>query len=252
MAKKFKRKDSEYDVYQFKLDDNTRPDWFNEAVAAGKITLHADHAVLKPPATAAPHSNGSRLVGHHGGPRLHQHLRRQDLQARLRRKAITKELKMKQKISKLETLEYETPVTDEDIANSECANANKCMIRVSNERTLRALSGEANHHTKVDAGHITFHRDGFRFIADMPKRGKHALVQFDREEKVRKKALRAGLEFVSSVKPFRLKFKARKISKLPKNSAARKEQVNKARRLRTAGGQKPQRYTLRHRITGFA
>lgn len=159
---------------------------------------------------------------------------------------------MKQKVSKLETLEYELPITDDDIANSECTNANKCMIRVSNERTLRNMSGEANHHTRVDAGHVTFHWNGYRFIADMPKKGKHALVAFDMEEKTRKKALRAGEVFVSSVKPFRLKLKARKISKLPKRTALRKEQINKARRLRTAGGQKPQRYTLRHRITGFA
>jgi len=49
-----------------------------------------------------------------------------------------------------------------------------------------------------------------------------------------------------------LKLKGRKIGKLPENTAARREQVNAARRARTAGGQKPVRYTLRDRIVGFA
>ena len=159
---------------------------------------------------------------------------------------------MQAKVQKLETLEFEVPVKQEDIDKSDCRRANRCMIRVAIERMLRSMSGKPNHHTRVDAGHATFHWQGYRYIADMPKRGKANLIKFDAEDKARKKAEKAGEEFVSSVKPFALKFKGRKIAKLPVNTAARREQVNAARRARTAGGQKPVRYTLRDRIVGFA
>jgi len=159
---------------------------------------------------------------------------------------------MKAKTQKLETLEFEVPIKQEDIDKSNCLKANSCMIRVAVERMLRSMSGKANHHTRVDAGHATFHWQGYRYIADMPKRGKANLIKFDAEDKARKKAKKAGEEFVSSVKPFVLKFKGRKVAKLPKNTAARREQVNAARRARVAGGQKQERYTLRDRIVGFA
>jgi hypothetical protein len=159
---------------------------------------------------------------------------------------------MKAKVHKLETLEFVVPIKQEDIDTSDCRNANRCMIRVAMERTLRGMSGKAIHHARVDAGHATFHWQGYRYIADMPKLGKACLIKFDAEDKKRRAAEKKGEEFVSSVKPFVLKFKARKIAKLPKNTAARREQVNKARRLRVAEGQKPQRYTLRDRIIGFA
>jgi hypothetical protein len=159
---------------------------------------------------------------------------------------------MKAKVQKLETLEFVVPIKQEDIDKSDCRNANRCMIRVAIERTLRGMSGKPIHHARVDAGHATFHWQGYRYIADMPKIGKANLIKFDAEDKARKKAAKAGEEFTSSVKPFSLKFKGRKVAKLPKNTPARREQVNAARRLRTAGGQKPQRYTLRDRITGFA
>jgi hypothetical protein len=153
---------------------------------------------------------------------------------------------------KLETLEFEVPVEEYDIYNSDCRRANRCMIRVAMERKLRSMSKESNHHSRVDAGHATFHWQGFRFIADMPKKGKAALIKFDSEEKARKRAQKAGEEFVSAVKPFKLKFRARKISKLPANTPARREQINKARRLRVQHGEKSKVYTLRHRIVGFA
>lgn len=159
---------------------------------------------------------------------------------------------MQSKITKLETLEFEVPVSEDDIYNSDCRKANKCMIRVATERTLREMSGESIHHTRVDAGHATFHWQGYRFIADMPKIGKANLIKFDREDKARKRAEKAGEEFVSAVKPFVLKFKARKLGKLPKNTAARREQINKARRLRIQHGEKAKHYTLRDRIIGFA
>jgi len=159
---------------------------------------------------------------------------------------------MKEAVHKLETLMFEVPVLQTDIDESDCLAPHKCMIKVAMERTLRKMSRSANHHTRVDAGHATFHWKGYRYVADMPKIGKANLIKFDREDKARKKAKKAGEDFVSSVKPFTLRFKARKSSKLPVNTAARREQVNKARRLRVASGEKPRRYTLRHRIQGFA
>ena len=159
---------------------------------------------------------------------------------------------MKTAVQKLETLTFVVPVKQDDIDKSDCRRAHKCMIKVAMERTLRNMSGAANHHCRVDAGHATFHWQGYRYIADMPKIGKANLIKFDREDRARKKAKKAGEKFVSCVKPFPLKFKGRKLGKLPVNTAARREQVNKARRLRVAGGEKPKVYTLRHRITGFA
>lgn len=159
---------------------------------------------------------------------------------------------MKAAIKKIETLSFIVPVKQPDIDDSDCRMAHRCMIKVAMERTLRQMSGAANHHCRVDAGHATFHWQGYRYIADMPKIGKANLIKFDREDKARKKAEKAGEEFVSAVKPFSLKFKARKLGKLPANTAARRAQVNKARRLRIQHGQKPKRYTLRARITGFA
>ena len=159
---------------------------------------------------------------------------------------------MKAKVQKLETLEFVVPVKQDDIDNSDCLKANRCMIRVAMERTLRSMSGKANHHTRVDAGHATFHWQGYRYIANMPKLGKASLIRFDAEDRKRRAAKKAGEDFVSCVRPFALKFKGRKVAKLPKNSPARREQVNAARRARVAGGQKPERYTLRDRITGFA
>ncbi len=159
---------------------------------------------------------------------------------------------MKAKVQKLETLSFIVPVKQEDIDKSDCRMAHRCMIKVAMERALRTMSGSPNHHCRVDAGHATFHWQGYRYIADMPKLGKANLIKFDKEDKERKKAKKAGEDFVSSVKPFTLKFKGRKVAKLPVNTASRREQVNKARRLRVAGGQKQKTYTLRHRIVGFA
>jgi hypothetical protein len=156
------------------------------------------------------------------------------------------------RVQKLETMTFEVPVIQDDIDHSDCLAPHKCMIKVAMERALRKISKSSNHHCRVDAGHATFHWQGYRYIADMPKIGKANLIKFDAEDKARKKAKKAGEKYVSVVKPFKLKFKARKISKLPANTAARREQVNKARRLRVAGGEKPKVYTLRHRVAGFA
>ena len=155
-------------------------------------------------------------------------------------------------IKKLETLAFSVPIKQDDIDKSDCRMAHRCMIKVAMERTLRNMSGAANHHCRVDAGHATFHWQGYRYIADMPKIGKANLIKFDKEEKDRKKAAKAGEEYVSVVKPFTLKFIARKVAKLPANTSARRAQVNAARRLRVAGGEKPKVYTLRKRIMGFA
>jgi len=159
---------------------------------------------------------------------------------------------MIEKVQKIETMEFDVQVTQHDIDNSDCLKARKCMIKVAMERTLRDLSGNPIHHSRVDAGHATFHWQGYRYIADMPKKGKAALIKFDMEDKLRKKAVKAGEKFVSGVRPFKLTFRGRKVAKLPKNTPERTAQINAARRARVAGGQKQERYTLRDRIVGFA
>lgn len=144
-------------------------------------------------------------------------------------------------------------VTANDIEEGRCLLPNLCMVRVAVERHLRKLDPTVpNHHTKVDAGHIRFNIDGYRYSGDTPKVAKLALIQFDKENKAQKKAERAGLPFESKVKPFSFGFMALRGSKVMPMTRERQVQINEARKRRQAAGQKDRRYTFRQRVVGFA
>lgn len=127
------------------------------------------------------------------------------------------------------------------------------MVKVAVERKLRQLEPEVgNHHTRVDAGHIRFNYQGHRYWADTPKLAKANLIRFDEEAKAKRKAEREGKPFHSQVEPFSFNVVGMRQGKVKPTSRARQDQVNAARRLRRAAGEKRKQYTLRQRIVGFA
>lgn len=144
-------------------------------------------------------------------------------------------------------------VTQDDIDGAKCRLTNQCMVRVATERYLRAIDpSEYNHHTKVDAGHIRFNKDGFHFSGDTPKVPKWALLQWDKEEKARAKAEKLGVPFVSEVKPFTFSMFATRGTKVEHMSRERQVHINEARKRREATGKKDNRYSFRKRVVGFA
>ena len=157
-------------------------------------------------------------------------------------------------VRKIEIVKIGVHVSRADIQDGECLLANKCMVRVATGRTLRQLDPtEPNHHTRVDAGHIRFNLGGYHYSADTPKIAKHNLIAFDHEAKARAKAKRLGQPFVSKINPFDFTLVAFRGSKVGIITAARQQQINAARRRRVAAGnEKRKRYTLRHRVVGFA
>lgn len=144
-------------------------------------------------------------------------------------------------------------VTQSHIEDGKCGLRNQCMARVAMEAYLRALDPtHYNHHTKVDAGHISFHYQGHRYVGDTPKEVKGALTQYDKEKKARDRAKKNGVPFESKVKPFAFTMVAERRSKIVRFTAERQAQINEARRRRIAAGKPEKRYTLRERIVGFA
>lgn len=127
------------------------------------------------------------------------------------------------------------------------------MEKVAIERALREMDPRAgDHRTRVDAGHIRFNFFGYKFEADTPRVAKASLIKFDTEEKARRKAEAAGIEFVSAVKPHSYMVEAVRLYKLKKITPERQEEMNRARQARAAAGFKPKRYTLHKRVVGFA
>jgi hypothetical protein len=160
---------------------------------------------------------------------------------------------VKSTVRRVETIKFSVHVSQRDIDEGECLDANKCMVRVANERKLRVMDPSMpNHHSRVDAGHIRFNLDGHRWSADTHRSAKAALITFDLEDRARRKAKRAGKPFKSSVTPFTFAVVATRGAKLEKASRERKDQINAAREARQAAGQKPKHYTLHKRVAGFA
>jgi hypothetical protein len=140
-----------------------------------------------------------------------------------------------------------------DINESDCLDRRRCMIRNGTERALRLLDPSvSHHHTQVDAGHIKANINGYACKADLPIRGKAALIMFDKEDKARRAAARAGVPFISAVKPFSMTLRFVRGERVRKFTRERQEQINAARRLRKAAGIREKVYTLRERIVGFA
>ena len=160
---------------------------------------------------------------------------------------------MKTSVRKIETIKFPVHVSLSDIEEGECLDANKCMVRVANERKLRQIEpSEPNHHTRVDAGHIRFNLHGYRWSADTNKKAKAALIQFDDEVREKRKAKQARKSFKSKVEPFTFTVVAVRGSKLVKSTRERKDNINAARKRRQEAGQNPKRYTLHKRVVGFA
>lgn len=160
---------------------------------------------------------------------------------------------VKTSVRKVQTIKYRVHVANNDIIEGECLKANKCMVRVANERTLRHLDPSMpNHHSRVDAGHIRFNYKGRRALADTPRAAKAALIQFDKEVRARREAKRRGVPFKSEVEPFSFTVRAVLGRPILKTTRARKDNINAARKRREAAGQKPKQYTLHQRVVGFA
>jgi hypothetical protein len=159
---------------------------------------------------------------------------------------------MNQTTTKQVKISFVIVVEQSDIDVGECRVAHLCMIQVSVERFLRQHSGASDHHVRVDAGHVTFTYDGFRWKGDLPKKAKAQLIKWDDEWVERDKARQEGRVFQSKVKPFKFKLLAWRGRKLELATPERKLQINEARRRRYAEGFRDKVYTLHQRIVGYA
>jgi hypothetical protein len=154
----------------------------------------------------------------------------------------------------IELLKLHVAVIHRDIQNAECRIPAKCMIRVASERKLREIDPKGgDHKVRVDATGIRFKLRGHKYHGPLPKKAAKAMVQWDAEDKARKKAKRDGVEFHSQVKPFTFTLEAVKGAAIKPLTAERQKQINEARRKRILAG-KPdkQNYTLHKRVIGIA
>jgi hypothetical protein len=168
---------------------------------------------------------------------------------------------VKEESRTVEMVTFPVHVLQPDIDGGECLLTNKCMVRVATIRSIgkhfSPQKGSANIKVRCDAGHIWATFSGYRWIGDMPRVAKTALIQFDAEVREKNKAKRTGKPFKSKVEPFTFTCKLRRLGKVvtQKWSEARRQQIYAARREREAvtGVKDHRRYrTLRKRIVGFA
>jgi hypothetical protein len=154
----------------------------------------------------------------------------------------------------VETVNLHVRVITRDIREGLCGLPGRCMEKVAIERALREINPKGgDHKVRIDAGIIKFNLSGFRWTAPPPKTAKRALIQFDKEEKARKKAAKLGIDFVSKVEPHQYRIEAIKGDKIKPMTVERQKQINEARRRRIAEGRpdKPV-YNLHKRIVGLA
>lgn len=157
-----------------------------------------------------------------------------------RTSSLAYELRRRRKL--IETIEFGVHVRQKHIEEGKCRLASKCMEKLANAEALIALfpNETGNFHVRVDAGHIRFNADGYRWIASTPKIAKYNLIEFDRKR---------------PVSPHSYKVTAQKMSKIVPISRERQAQINEARRRRSAAGIPDKKYTkqtLRQRVVGFA
>jgi hypothetical protein len=154
----------------------------------------------------------------------------------------------------IELLKLHVAIINRDIQNAECRIPAKCMIRVGTERKLREIDPKGgDHKVRVDASGIRFKLRGHKYHGPLPKKAAKAMLQWDREDKTRKKAKRDGIAFTSQVSPFQFTLEAVKGPAIKPLTAERQKQINDARRKRILAG-KPdkQNYTLHKRVVGLA
>jgi hypothetical protein len=128
------------------------------------------------------------------------------------------------------------------------------MIRVGTERKLREMDPKGgDHKVRVDASGIRFKLRGHKYFGPLPKKAARAMVQWDREDKARKKAKRDGAAFSSKVQPFQFILEATKGAAIKPMTLERQKQINEARRKRILAG-KPDKsnYSLHKRVVGLA
>jgi hypothetical protein len=159
----------------------------------------------------------------------------------------------KLKMKTIEQFKLHVNVTSKDIHEGECRSPTRCMEKVAIERALRDIDSKGgDHRVRVDGGQIKFNLGGFKYSAITPKPAKSALIQFDREERAKNKAQKAGMAFVSKVKPHGYNLECTKGSKIILLTPDRQKQINEARRRRIAAGHPDKtRYTLHQRVIGM-
>lgn len=153
----------------------------------------------------------------------------------------------------IETVNVRIRVIERDITDGLCGLPGKCMEKIAIERALRQIDPRGgDHKVRIDAGEIKFKMRGHRWSSPTPKIPKVNLIQFDKEDKARKRALREGVEFVSKVKPHKWIMTAVKGDKIIPLTPDRQKQINAARNQRIKEG-RPDRtsYNLHKRVVGL-
>lgn len=164
---------------------------------------------------------------------------------------------MKQELATktVEIMRVSVQVLAKDITDGLCGRPNLCMEKVAIERALRKKDPGIDHKVRIDGGKIVFAYKGHRWIAFTPKIAKSSLIRYDQERKMRERAERKGVEFVSKVQPHDYQFEAlkdRAIKPVTKRDRKRLDQINAARKKRTetTGRTERQRYYIKHRVEG--
>jgi hypothetical protein len=160
---------------------------------------------------------------------------------------------MNVKTKTVEYLRIKVAVQQRDINGGLCGLVARCMHKVSIERSLRKIDNNGgDHKVRCDGSDVKFALNGYRWHGHMPKIAKNNLIQFDKERSARAKAEKAGLKFVSNVKPHTYTLEAERGSKITPFTRERMEQVYEARRRRAAEGRPDKkRYDLRYRVQGL-
>src|SRR5262245_44929280 len=115
----------------------------------------------------------------------------------------------------IETFSLTVHVNSRDIEGGKCRLITKCMHKVAIERELRNIDPKGgDHHVRCDAGLVKLNYQGYRWAGMLPKTPKLNLLKFDKESKERQKAEKAGLKFVSGVKPHAYKLEVVRGSKI--------------------------------------
>jgi hypothetical protein len=128
------------------------------------------------------------------------------------------------------------------------------MEKIAIERALREMDPKGgDHKVRIDAGVVKFKLRGHQWQGIAPKLAKISLIQFDKEEKARNRARKAGEDFESKVKPHQYKLAATKGAKINPMTPERQKQINDARRKRVAEGRPDKTsYNLHKRVVGLA
>jgi hypothetical protein len=136
-------------------------------------------------------------------------------------------------------------------------DCNRCMEKVSIARALLNEHDAPPHATgvKIDAGHIRYRLDGYRWQATTPRIQSKSLIDFDAViQKARRKKLpwpEIERLVLARIKEHEWKITAVRMSKITPLSRETMDRVNKARREAYANGKRPKQYSLNKRVVGF-